>query len=608
MRKNKNNNDNENECKDWLNKIDRAIKVKEEWLNSFRIALAYEYLEGRQRPPWIPEQEWITVNLVYSNLRAILPTLYRTDPYFYVKLKRSFQPNPLTIAMYEQRGRIRQSMLNYLKIELAMKEKVRLSIFDAMFQYGVIKTHYKADLVENPDKGNYIKDDNGEYIFDEYGELMNEPELLPARDSYVITRVHPNDFVVDEDAGPLQDDWSWVAQRIKRPAKEEKNDKSYTKESRENVKASEILREIDKSANQRKKGGVVYADKNKKEPEIVVEWEIYDLKNEQWMVVAEGNNDFLLNPQALPLGIEKHPFSILKFFERDNSFYPIPQVTQWIDPQREYCDLRSKILVHRKRFNRKYVVMGEVDPNEISKLENGEDGTVIQVAAGMMGSPVQPITDAPLDANHWQEIIALRKDFDDVAVGPNQRGVGAGGVDSATEAGIIEKRVMIQEGDDIAKVTDFTASIARKLDQIVQANITKDQAIKVTGADGNDQWELVKQTDYDAIEGEYDYGVNIGDTLPQLPEIERSQWITFLTTIANAPQLALSKRLIQKTAEMHHIYDESMVDEIFQIAQKMMSGAIPRPGQQGSAPGSPAMPESTIGGGAGMDNINRGGA
>src|SRR4030042_2637411 len=76
-------------AKEWLEKINRAKKVKEEWRKAFRVSMALEYWEGRQRPPNIPESDWITINLFYSNLIAMLPSLYNTDPYFYIKLKRS---------------------------------------------------------------------------------------------------------------------------------------------------------------------------------------------------------------------------------------------------------------------------------------------------------------------------------------------------------------------------------------------------------------------------------------------------------------------------------------------------------------------------------------
>ncbi len=58
----------------------------------------------------------------------------------------------------------------------------------------------------------------------------------------------------------------------------------------------------------------------------------------------------------------------------------------------------------------------------------------------------------------------MRTDMAMLAVGPNQARTGQG-VDSATEASIIEKRLQIQEGDWMGIVIDSTKNIARKLDK-----------------------------------------------------------------------------------------------------------------------------------------------
>lgn len=594
-------------AKAWMGKIKRAKDCKDEWYKKFRIALAYSYLEGVQIPRGYSAEEWITINLMYSNLRAILPTLYRTDPYFYVKIKKSYNPNPLAIAMFEMKADARQSFLNYLKGELRLKDKMRVSIFDALFQFGCVKVHHEADLIDNPHFGESLKDEDGNVILDDKGNTIAEPEFLPANEAYRITRIHPNDIYFDEDADALEDDISWVAQPIRSHVKDVQNDKRYDKKARENAKPIESFSDMDKEREQRKKGGLL-ADEGKKKPEVCVKWEVWDIKNRQWMVIDEGSESFLLKPQPCPPGIEEHPFVFLRFFPRDSSFYPIPPATQWIDPQREYCEARSKMLVHRKRFNRKYIAFDQAfddAESELAKLELGQDGTILRAANQTYANPIIPIADAPLDANHWQEIMALRKDFDDVAVGPNQRG-SAAGVDSATEAGILEKRALVQEGDDISQVSDFATRIAEKLDMLVQQHMTRDQAIKVVGQNGVESWRMIRAVDYEDIDAEYEYSVNISQMQPQLPEVERSQWLAFLTLLASAPQLAMSQRLLKKTAEMHHIDDDTMIQELQQIAQQMVSGQMPMAGKQGSAPGSPPMPQSTLGGGFGVNNFRGG--
>lgn len=597
----------------WLERISRARRVKDEWRKNFRIALAYEYWEGRQRPPWVPENEWITINMIYSNLMAELPTLYSTDPYFYVKLKKSYSPDPAKIEEFEAKAKLRGAMLNYLKGELGLKAKTRLSIFDGFFQYGVAKIHYSADMVENPDAGVPILDETTEEpLKGPDGSPLLQPEALPANEAYKVTRIHPDDFIVDEDAGPLNEDVKYKFQRIRRPLDEVREDKRYTAAFRKSVQATEVKNDDDKQREQRKKGGLLTESDKTQEPDIVVLWECYEPGAKSWCVVADGCKEFAIEPSDLPKGIDGDPFIDLRFTLRDDSWYPLPPVSQWLDSQREYCENRSKMMVHRKRFNRKYTAYsGAFDDPEgaVAKLENGDDGTVI-----ISNQPVQsvfPIQDAPLDQQIHMENSYIRQDFMDLAVGANQRGSGAG-IDSATEAGVIEKRTQVREGDKIGLVMDFLVDMGRKLDQLIQAYITQDVAVKVAGPGGEEIWELVRTSNYDDIAGEYEYQIDIGSVTPQLPEIERAQWMGFMGLVAQAPWLATNKRLMRKTADLFHIHDDGMIEELSAMAQQMMQQMSGGGGGASAAGGqanlSAENPMSLMGGmAAGMDNVSRGG-
>jgi hypothetical protein len=596
------------EVKEWLEKIRAGQKVKSEWQKTFRVELAYSYRDGVQRPSNVKESEWITINKVFSSLLAELPTLYSTDPYFYIKLAKSYSPHPMDIARFEQNGEIRQSMLNYIKGELKLKAKARISILDAYFQLGCIKTLYREDQIDNPDAGKPATDDNGNELFGDVGQPILEPDTLPVNQAYDIKRIHPDDVWFDEDAGVLEDDWGLIIERIKTPLEDAKKNKKFKQSTRSKLQATEMRTEEDKSKEKRKKGMAESTTKEK--ADIAVLYEVYDLKEDKWFVVSDGVDGYLIDPIDIALGIENHPYSFLFLgLPRDDSPYWVTPVSQWLDAQREIGELRSKIMVHRKRFNRKYTVWQEgfADlQSAMSQIEVGEDGTVIPTIQPQQS--VFPIQDASLDQNHIQELIMLGNDFQELATGQNQRGAGAG-VDSATEAGIIEKHIMAREGDRLSMVMDFITSIGRKLDQLVQANITRDQAVKVTGPQG-EFWKLVRVADYEEIDGEFEYSVNVGASTPQLPEIERAQFTAVLGLIASAPFLGMSKNLLKRVAELHHIEDEGLINELHQIIMQMMQGQPQAPGGVGSQPNTvDAMtrPASVQGGmAAGVNNVRGG--
>ncbi len=584
----------------WEDRISRAKKKRKDWADNFRVEMARDYFDGKQNPGY-PQNEWITINKIYSHLMAQLPSLYAMDPYFYVRLKKSYQPDPNSIALFDQRGKTRQAYLNYLKEELELKPKARLCIQDAHFAYGVIKVHYQADEVKNPDAGNPMKGDDDADLLDEAGSPLLEPETIPINERYAITRVHPDDFLWDEDAGPLKDKWGWVAERVRLTKEEAKKDKRFNKK---NFKAAKARSRDDDSEPSESSSPAA------KERDVYVLWEIYDLKGKKWLTIMEGGHEPLVMPDELPPGVEDHPFGILRFTIRDKDPYPIPPLSQAIDPQKELNLARSRVLTHRKRFNRKYEcqVNKLEDESELSKLEAGEDGTIIRVQ--MLGA-VTPINDAPLDQQNYLEINALNQDINEI-LGTSDEARALSTADSATQADIIDRRMEVREGDRLSIVVDFLTDVARKLDQLVQTHITQEEAVRVMGPQG-EFWSVVKPEDYEEIKGEFQYSVNVGASSPRLPQIERAQWTAFISSVViPMPHVLTAPHFMKKMAEMYGIEDEAMLEELRQLGQQMMSGQVPMPGQTGSAAGVPTDNPITKVLGAAMGplggNVNGGGA
>lgn len=600
----------------WMSAVQRALAVRKDWRDLFRVDMARQYLDGKQNPGY-PENEWITVNKVYSHLKAKLPSLYSADPYFYVRLKRAFTQKKEEIEGFEQMGKIRSAMLNYYKEELELKNKARVSIQDSQFAYGVLKVHYHVDQQKNQDAGKPMLSESLEEptpLLDEQTKTpIMEPEYIPVNERYCLTRVHPDDFVWDEDAGPLPDDWHWVAQRIREPLSEMQKNPAFDKRALKDLEGrGEAGMDEEQKERQRRKKGASIGDatnilgpserkatvKETARKTIVERWEIYKLREKKWLVIADGAEVPLIEEQDLPPGIEQHPYAILRFTLRDDSPYPIPPMSQGLDPAKEFNIARSRILTHRKRFNRKYQVLHQalVDEAEMSKLETGDDGTCIRVN---VLPAVAPIQDASLDQMGYMELTALNNDMTELFGGEHGEARGIAQAESATQAGILDKRLEMREGDDLSQVVDWIRVVARKLDQLIKAHIQADEAVRVVGPEGV-YWELVRQSDYEDIQGEYGYDVNVGATMPRLPQMERASWQAFLTLLATFPQLMMSKRLLKMQAENHHIEDETMVEELHSIGQKMMGGQLPMPGGQGSQPGVPEdRPVSAIGGQAG---------
>jgi hypothetical protein len=107
------------------------------------------------------------------------------------------------------------------------------------------------------------------------GESTTNSIIL--EDSPFAERVSPNDVFVDPD-GTSMHDIKWIAQRIRRPIGDVKQDKRYNKTAREQVKVMAVSRYADDPS--RKK---IY-DKNVGYAEI---WEYYDIAANTMCIFAE---------------------------------------------------------------------------------------------------------------------------------------------------------------------------------------------------------------------------------------------------------------------------------------------------------------------------------
>ena len=592
----------------WEEKITDALVARDEWADTFQVEKCISYFEGKSNPG-VPDDEWLNVNKIFSHIQAQLPTLYAVDPYFYVKLRKSFTPNPESIAEMERKGEQRGSYLNHLKAELnggqGLKPTARLAIRDAYFAFGVVSIRRTSDLEEHPQAGETIVDEDGEPILTEAGEEQVYPDSIPINERYEVTRLHWKDFVFDPDAGPLPESWNWVAARTQMTKQEMLDDPRYKNSIVANIAGKEKGKEGGASKLKEFFAGSNQTDD---EDEVVDVWQIYDLKKREWLTVAMGAKQILVKPKPTPPGTDKHSFALLRFIPRDTGPYPIPPVYNAIDPQFELSNARSKMMVHRKRFNRKYVLVESKveDPDTaMETLTLGDDGAVIRA---MANGPVEVVSDAPLDQMGLIELRELDADIT-AAMGITGNARGIADSDSATEAGIMDARLGIREGDTASLVIDFVIDIAKKLDALVQVHIDGDEAVKILGSDGEEVWQEIKQSDYSEVEGEFEYQIDVGAMQPRLPDIERAQLTAFLSQVVIPfPAILTNRPLVKKFASLYHIEDEATINALIELGNKVVSGQLPGPGNQGGGPSdNPVAAILGAAGGAAGGNANGGG-
>jgi len=157
-------------------------------------------------------------------------------------------------------------------------------------------------------------------------------------------------------------------------------------------------------------------------------------------------------------------------------------------------------------------------------------------------------------------------------------------------------------------VVDFILEAAKKLDQLVQFHIDRDEAVKITGPQG-EEWVTIQENDYEAINGEFEYSVNVGATQPRLPDIERAQLTAFLSQVVIPfPQILTQPAIVKQFAELFHIEDDGFIEGLISLGKQIMQGQLPMPGQQGGGPSNNPVAEIMgMAGGAAGGNANGGG-
>ena len=572
---------------EWLDQIKKGQATKKKWRDTFRVDDLDKYWEGYQQPNWWPQDTFITINLIFANVKTQLDGFKSVTPKFHVRPARTMIGSVMLAQQLDQQASLREAVLNYHVREQSFKREMQKVVLDAFINFGVAKTFYTPYHRDNPNKGRVIQGPTGP-VTDENGYIEKEAVTELYKENFLVQRRNPDDMLFDPFADSLET-ITWIAERIEMTVEEVKSNKLF--KNTEDIKAFEVRQE-DKELEQERKIGNDMAkplsggnsslpgDVTNKKREIVYVWEIYDLKENRIICLAEGFNKELRNDPT-PDGIEGHPYAFMWFVDRRNSPYPIPYIWHQLGPQDEYNITRNQIITHRKRFNRKYEVEeGAIDDTELSKLEEPFDGMVIKTKGGS-GKNITAIEDPSLDQAVYFDVNMLRKDFMDVAgeVIPESE---MAQIEKATVAQLVSNRQENRKRGVIGSVSDFLEQVARKLILLYENELTLPTLINIVGETGA-EWKNLNPQSLFSGQGEFLYEVAADSLVPQTPEIERSTWVAFLQFVAMNPQISMSPTLLQKTARMFGVEDKVIIAELQAAAMRIIEQQKLQGGQPGQA-------------------------
>ena len=552
----------------WETRIAEAEAEKRAWEEEFNVRELEQFYEGHQRPDDWPEEQWFTINLCFASARILKRNVCPRNLRVEVRLARSFTADANVIASMQQVMKLRKAVLQYFVDRLEVWREGQMAYLNSLWQFGVVKVGYSADMQDNPNAGGVVYDREGNIIYDENGQVVYEPDEAVVSEEFFVDQVDPECFLVDRYCGNnLDKTGRWCAEKFFCSVEDIQNNPLYKKSKVKNLSASALTPSEREYLGNNKRifsAWDVQAGVPLPENEIVVGYEIYDLEREETLTIIRGAPDIIRGPEPTPQGVPLHPFVILKFNERRGKFYPIPGIFNWIGPQKELNDARNRMAIHRRRFNRKYGYLdGGIDQDELDKLESGGDGTYVRLN---QAGALEPIKDAPLDTTAVVDTDMLRREFMELTgVGDQQRNLT--GADSATEAEIVERRAREGEIDEHEECMDFISEIVRKLHASIEANMTQEGAVEFVGPGGT-EWISFGPEHFEKIEGEVLFKATAEESSRVTLQVERAQMLQLIEILGRNPLMALDDVLLRALVDKFPALsgNELLVQRLQQLA------------------------------------------
>lgn len=391
----------------------------------------------------------VTVNLVYSHLKVIIPGIYARNPKLY------FEPNK---ASSVERSRLTEFVMNRdminMKSKVVNKEIVQDTI---LYGTGFSKTTYElADESQ-------VLDSEAKDKTKQSGNFYNVSEGPPTQEDFIIpksgprlVRVSPYDLQTAVGVTDFMDP-GFVSHHVRKRIQAVKNDSYYknTKDLQPTAVASDQVRKAYTSSwNDEVDDYFGYIDM----------YEIWNPDTGMFCVIAKDHDKPLRDWEDNPYPF-LHPFDILKFTRLPDQLWGFSEIDPWLPQLDEMNKYRSQAARHNRRYNRKYA-MAEgalIDEEHTARLEAGEDGVIVIVKGDNVSNSIMAIQDAPLPADTYRTNAIIEDDIAKIAGVPSSRRGDVIGSNTATEANITEQSAKTRDSDRMDQISEFVLSQMEKV-------------------------------------------------------------------------------------------------------------------------------------------------
>lgn len=385
-------------------------------------------------------------------------------------------------------------------------------------------------------------------------KLLDVNELIQ-EDSPFAMRRGLHDFRNDPEGNdPRLNDSRWVAFRWVKSLEDVKKDPKYDNTAK--LKPNYVVKTNYSSGSQALRE--TESEDHKELWGRVEGWTIWDKKEQRIMDMVENHDKWLRNEPKWPLELENFPCETLYFHENATGLFPVPDVWQVMPLQDELNRLISLQMSHLRRISeRKFGSMKDsLDAEEMRKLTHGGDGTVVETN-GPPEQGIYPIPDAVISQDVYMNRQLIKKSIREVQGVSDTEALASTKFEQATEPALIEQAVQSIRGDQQAAFENFTVRTVKKMGQILQQTQDEmdipldneqwtDQQIfsyiehkvtKIAGPEGSQvimPWLTMSKDD---IQGEYDFDIEVGSTMPINEETRKRDAITLYQALQENPYI-----------------------------------------------------------------------
>jgi len=493
---------------DYLKKQKLSIESSRKWRKDDGYDATWQRLKDMYRGRHFDDyknEDQMLVNIAFSTVNVISPSISVNYPKITVNSVSADNAANAVIA---------EAVINYWWRKRDIRTQFRRAVKDMLtFGHGWVKVGYR-----------FVEEEAMSLEDEEFSDPTGTKEtsnLVIREDAPFAERVSPHDVFVDPDAISMSD-IKWIAQRIRRPIGEIKNDKRYIKAARDKVQVMAVSKYSDDPS--RKK----VHDKNMGYAEI---WEYYDIAAGTMSIFCETSDQFLVKPMKMPYSFGQ-PFVMIRNYDVPDMFYPIGDLESIEPLQRELNETRSQMMNHRKKFSRKYLYKESAfDQLGRSALESDEDNVMVPVVSDEALSGV--VTSFPAIINppeFYNQSNMIIGDIDRISgVSEFQRGAVSEIRRTATESSLLQDAANARTSDKLAVVEQAIAEVGRRMMQLAQQFMTGEQVARVTGKDGEPMWVTF---DRDYLAGDFDFEVAAGSTQPHNESFKRQMALQMVDAMA----------------------------------------------------------------------------